>query len=649
MNFSSLHWTIGPVQSFVAQSRQTRDLLVSSFLLSYLTGVAMDAVIQLGGRIIFPTIYVSKHSDEVSHELILAIQGKRTGQSALWMGTLPNRFKAAIPKCSERDIPVKVTEAVKKRWNQITEAVWKYLQNRVGSVESFEERERWKRPEVKEIWDRQVNGFWEIAWGVSDRDDILDRRKNWRNHISPIEKGAKCTLMSEWQEISGYDDGTEEQKRFWETLDQSVNPDDLTEKERLCAIALVKRFFPYVAEESIGWEFPEVAKQLPSVLSIAAVPWLQAVNRSLQGKNGQESAQAVEKYVQTVTSYNRKDVELSHHFDDVRAFTPTAQKLTKLDGKFHLEYALDTFLEKGAFKSSKRESIKKAYNHLCEKVKAKPAPYFALLIMDGDRLGALLQSEESSRVSRALDSFSKQIHSIVKEHLGVVIYAGGDDAMAMLPMEQAVQCAKRLHDAYVQAFEQHLGNKATSSTGIVFAHCQSPLQSVLQFGRHLLDEIAKEACGRDSLAIGVWKRAGAEIVWSAPWERDDQLGKSAVEELLFMLQPQATVNDQELPLKEIFTNSFLNKFRNLERFPFYPEDLLKRKELMKKVVAEELNRIRRGKWDLVTRMQLAESMLNICYQSYRDEQGKVHLAAGEYSSDGAQLIKFIREQGGELS
>lgn len=48
----TLHFTIGPVQSFVAQSRRTRDLLTSSFLLSYLSGVAMVYVLEAGGKII---------------------------------------------------------------------------------------------------------------------------------------------------------------------------------------------------------------------------------------------------------------------------------------------------------------------------------------------------------------------------------------------------------------------------------------------------------------------------------------------------------------------------------------------------------------------------------------------------------------------
>ena len=40
-----LHFTLGPVQSFVAEARRLRDFWAGSFLLSWLSGQAMRAVI----------------------------------------------------------------------------------------------------------------------------------------------------------------------------------------------------------------------------------------------------------------------------------------------------------------------------------------------------------------------------------------------------------------------------------------------------------------------------------------------------------------------------------------------------------------------------------------------------------------------------
>ena len=47
-------FTLGPVQGFVAQARRTRDFWAGSFILSWLSGVAMRAVQAQDGTIIFP-------------------------------------------------------------------------------------------------------------------------------------------------------------------------------------------------------------------------------------------------------------------------------------------------------------------------------------------------------------------------------------------------------------------------------------------------------------------------------------------------------------------------------------------------------------------------------------------------------------------
>ena len=47
------HFTLGPVQGFVAQARRTRDFWAGSFLLSWLSGVAMAAVRRQQGQIQF--------------------------------------------------------------------------------------------------------------------------------------------------------------------------------------------------------------------------------------------------------------------------------------------------------------------------------------------------------------------------------------------------------------------------------------------------------------------------------------------------------------------------------------------------------------------------------------------------------------------
>ena len=53
MAISHFHFSIGPVQGFLAQARRTRDFWAGSFLLSWLSGVAMLAVQKQHGTFVF--------------------------------------------------------------------------------------------------------------------------------------------------------------------------------------------------------------------------------------------------------------------------------------------------------------------------------------------------------------------------------------------------------------------------------------------------------------------------------------------------------------------------------------------------------------------------------------------------------------------
>ncbi len=65
--------SIGPVQGFVAQSRRTRDLWGSSYLLSFLSAHAMRGARKAGGRIVRPVV-----DDD---PLYLWVRGCRVGEA----------------------------------------------------------------------------------------------------------------------------------------------------------------------------------------------------------------------------------------------------------------------------------------------------------------------------------------------------------------------------------------------------------------------------------------------------------------------------------------------------------------------------------------------------------------------------------------
>jgi len=159
-NKQYLVFTLGPVQGFVAQSRRTRDLWAGSFLLSYLSGQAMNAVIEAGGEILKPTVMSGQ---EIIDPLLKAINQKNlneipdklkeTPTESPILGTLPNQFKARVDKGFDANLCVK---AIYNKWYEIAWLVWNRFVKDHATIHT------------EAIWKRQIDNFWEIAWVMAD-------------------------------------------------------------------------------------------------------------------------------------------------------------------------------------------------------------------------------------------------------------------------------------------------------------------------------------------------------------------------------------------------------------------------------------------------------------------------------------------------
>ena len=216
--------------------------------------------------------------------------------------------------------------------------------------------------------------------------------------------------------------------------------------------------------------------------------------------------------------------------------------------------------------------------------------YYGLLLMDGDRMGAWLAGGDDYAISyresfhpsvregfdaqarrepllqkygqqpravspnrhlsisSALNDFSLVVapHVVECEHLGRLIYAGGDDVMAMLPVTDLLPALQRLRVAYAGHDPAHevgdfdrdglvlrqgfallnrgsqrrlmrmMGARATASAGAVVAHHQAPLGAVLRELR-AAEARAKKAGGRDAFSLCIVKRSGGALTVTAKW------------------------------------------------------------------------------------------------------------------------------------
>ena len=622
MTDRTFHFTLGPVQGFVAQARRTRDFWAGAFLLSWLASAAMQTVIAQKGKIVFP----------IADENYLGwLRGKESGKRPR-QGGIPNRFKATVDDGFQ---PALVEQAVRDAWRAVAETVW----------ERDLERHCQRYSHSRVIWDRQIEHFWEISWAIGDDDSLLDRRKNWRTQLAPDEAGIKCSVMAGWQELSGAEHpGDKILKNFWKELSQDGDfKRDLADDETLCAIAFVKRRFPHYFEQVQVEKMPgdwtlhgwHVNPQTPSTLDLAAAQWLARVVRE-----GSETA---------LNRLHEAAERLPFSPDDcgirrLHCVKEAYQARGHLNSSALFGHVLDN--KKECPDQAAARAMKQAIKAL--NVKEPPSPFYAILLMDGDSLGALLRDRDHQlKIPKALEHFTHNVPDIVYRHNGFLIYAGGDDVLALLPLEDALQCAAVARQCYVDAFvAQNL--ESTISAAVEYAHVKMPLTRILGDAHELLDVVAKDGRGRDALAVRVWKPGGEAVEWAMPWERVfDQDGKLAIEQ-----QAAQFAGD-----KAEFSSKFFYKIR--ERFDLLnpaqaaEEPIFKKQEALSLLavdyLASGINKDRKPKLTLPDAERIIQPLLEQCRPKFRhkNESGVSFSTSNRLEADGALLVRFLARKGVE--
>ncbi|RMF52944.1 MAG: type III-B CRISPR-associated protein Cas10/Cmr2 [Bacteroidetes bacterium] len=264
-----------------------------------------------------------------------------------------------------------------------------------------------------------------------------------------------------------------------------------------------------------------------------------------------------------------------------------AEELLRLDGEWlHPESWTKERLEEfdGSPSEEDIQKAPEALRRLYQAVGAKPAKYYALLYMDGDHMGRWLSGTHEglatfgdilhpevreqltkdpnwktllekkrlitpavhAAISQALGHFALKLvpYIVEQRYPGRLIYAGGDDVLALVPLEDALAVARELRAAFSGhiRFEKGdlqvclgepvtghvewgddifltMGPKATASIGLVFAHHLQPLDLVLQAARRA-EQAAKHQYGRNALAVEVLKRSGETVKVGTRWGYD---------------------------------------------------------------------------------------------------------------------------------
>jgi CRISPR-associated protein Cmr2 len=145
------------------------------------------------------------------------------------------------------------------------------------------------------------------------------------------------------------------------------------------------------------------------------------------------------------------------------------------------------------------------------RIPLEAASYYAILVADGDRMGAAIDAltsvNDHRNFSQQVAQFAQNAERIVRAYDGHLVYCGGDDVLALLPANRALACARNLHEAFVSCMQPVMpsGVSPSLSAGIAIVHVMDNLQVALGWARET-EQYAKQT--RNAVAVARHPRSG---------------------------------------------------------------------------------------------------------------------------------------------
>jgi len=524
-----LAFKLSPVQTFIRAARSTRDLLSGSQILAWITFRAILAVAgDLGPTaLIYPALRGLPWMDLWLRESCgLAGKVGRPADLELVTPCLPNRFLAVVPVAEAPAIAESVREAARSAWLELAAAVRSWLDQRWAA----------SYPDWARLWDAQVESFFDVRTTVLRESECSDSAFNevFKGNQELTEVSASVRkvrkLATDIPENHRYKYGHENTGRWQMALSLSA-----ALGEAAGAVRHVPDYHPEPPVPQKCTLLGTYEQMGPAKASESARFWDDAAK-----KTPENALKASERLCA---------VSLVKRFAFHAYFCP------KLKVPLEVVRFDDTgTIAKGGW--SKEQG---------------PEPdYYAILAMDGDELGKWLSGANSPRVrdvlhpdllryfeglpgtkdgldakrpvgpalhaaiSEALSNFALHVvPQVVDKHHGTLIYAGGDDVLALLPVRTALECADELRRAYSGLPEANggarpdsyraggrdllvMGRTATVSAGIAVAHEKEDLRLALAAARAAEDSAKKQ--GRNRLGLSILRRSGEHASTVCEWD-----------------------------------------------------------------------------------------------------------------------------------
>ncbi|MBD3186557.1 type III-B CRISPR-associated protein Cas10/Cmr2 [Candidatus Bathyarchaeota archaeon] len=521
--------TIGSVQSLVAAARRTKDLWFGSHLISEMSK-AMAKVVAGSGRLVFPAV-----DDSTLNNLDPAPRDTSAfNVSNIILAILEDGIDPVILKDEAIKAAKSILDYYANKLNEtwIDQDIWN---SQVSDLVSF--HAAWVPFGGEQTWDKTRKRLMRL---LSARKALRDFKPAKGKTNVP-----KCSLCGARESVLSTNEDTRARLR----ADPAFR---LREGEEICALGLIKR---------------NVKVSFPSVSRIAMQAWVKA-NFNENNKTG--------KFLQDLNNL------LQENHPSFAPGTGDYYENLKFDLEFLYPSRMEQMIVEFESLQGKTDDLKilGEIKELMESARiSEPTSYYAVILGDGDRMGKIISSIETPTDHRAfslkLAEFTDKAKQIVNKNDGVVIYAGGDDVLALAPVHNAIEITKLLSQQFSNDLSGFKGNgEMTFSAGIVIAHVLEPLNVVLDWARKA-ERDAKEP-DRNGLAIHLYSRSGSPLQCKFKWTEFllDGTKGDIISHLVHLIKDAALPSGIPYALQDV-VNFYQKIIENGDNIDILKKDVLK--------------------------------------------------------------------------
>ncbi len=614
-----LRLKIGGVQDFIAAARSIRDLWSGSYLLSWLMIAGLKELSARIGpdAVIFPSLRDQPIFDlQWRNELWRRIRAQEDADPAWnsleWrdddflISGIPNVFLAIVPADRAKELAEAAVAAIRNEWRRIADAVWRWCDK-----EKLCEAEGAFSKELREQrFNAQIESAFDIGWQVTPWPSSIDEAIRIAREAPALnDKPARSTGsdgLSALERVEKIIEGVttpdkerafippeHRDKRFYEG--RQVDGPNCKLNNVGIAWALINGIN--------DWELNGVRQ----THAFASAPsnedggssWRGGTHAEKDSLTGREEAVAGGR-VWAERARKRDGTRNRFKHEDWLSASTLVKRVWDI-----------AYLEKKyEFKRRQMPSTHDLARHCAPNDEDEAdvdevnqeGGYFAVLALDGDQMGKWVSGEKTPKFASQFSNYSDGSDSqrsgayayfkhperasilelqrpispsyhlqfsealanfglraapeIVQAYEGYLIYAGGDDVLAMLPADTALDCAEALRMAFrgdpglasflrktskkqvglsvtQEGFLEHEGYQDESgrnipfivpgpaadvSVGIAIAHSRSPLQDAVRAAQ-AAEKDAKNKHQRSAVAFRVLKRSGEHVHWGCKWEK----------------------------------------------------------------------------------------------------------------------------------